>query len=65
VATPGLLPDARRIVEVLNAVYETDLLTRCRILSSSEAMPSGRCRPSALGMYALRDGLEDRIQECD
>jgi hypothetical protein len=26
-------------------------------LSSSVAMPSGRCRPSAFGMYALRDGF--------
>jgi hypothetical protein len=26
-------------------------------LSSSVAIPSGRCRPSAFGIYALRDGL--------
>ena len=27
------------------------------ILSSSAAMPSGRCRPSAFGMYCRRDGF--------
>ena len=30
---------------------------RWTILSSSVAMPSGRCRPSAFGMYERRDGL--------
>ena len=28
-----------------------------RNLSSNAATPSGRCRPSAFGMYALRDGF--------
>src|ERR1019366_2111209 len=35
----------------------TSTTARWTILSSSEAIPSGRCRPSAFGMYILREGL--------
>ena len=35
----------------------TSTTARWTILSSSAAMPSGRCRPSAFGMYTLRDGF--------
>src|ERR687885_705032 len=35
----------------------TSTTARWRILSSSAATPNGRCRPSAFGIYTLRDGL--------
>ena len=35
----------------------TSTTARWTILSSNVAMPSGRSRPSAFEMYALRDGL--------
>ena len=35
----------------------TSTTARWTILSSSEAIPSGRCRPSAFGMYTLREGF--------
>ena len=37
--------------------FSTSTTARWTILSSSAAIPSGRCRPSAFGMYTLRDGL--------
>ena len=37
--------------------FNTSTTARWTILSSSAAIPSGRSRPSALGMYTLRDGL--------
>ena len=39
------------------AVFSTVTTACCTTLSSSEAMPSARCRPSALGMSTRRDGL--------
>jgi hypothetical protein len=35
--------------------FNTSTTARCRILSSNVAIPSGLCRPSGFGMYALRD----------
>ena len=35
----------------------TSTRARWTSLSSSAAIPSGRCRPSVFGMYALRDGF--------
>ena len=34
----------------------TMVTARCATLSSKVGMPSGRCEPSALGMYARRTG---------
>ena len=40
-----------------STVRDTSTTARWRILSSSVAIPSGRCRPSGFGMYTLREGL--------
>ena len=37
--------------------FNTSTVARWTILSSSAVTPSGRCRPSALGMYTLRTGF--------
>ncbi|CAA9276234.1 MAG: hypothetical protein AVDCRST_MAG04-3373 [uncultured Acetobacteraceae bacterium] len=37
--------------------FSTSTSARWTTLSSSAAMPSGRCRPSGFGMYCRRDGL--------
>jgi hypothetical protein len=37
--------------------FSTSTTARWTILSSSAAMPSGRCRPSGLGMYCRLDGF--------
>ena len=37
--------------------FNTSTVARWTILSSSVGMPSGRCRPSALGMYARLTGF--------
>ena len=42
----------------------TSTTARWRSLSSSAATPNGRCRPSAFGMYTLRDGLA-RYRPCE
>ncbi len=35
----------------------TSTTARCTILPSNAGTPSGRCRPSAFGMYARRTGF--------
>jgi hypothetical protein len=42
----------------------TSATARWTILSSSDAMPSGRSRPSAFGMQARRDGTARNFPGC-
>ena len=44
--------------------FSTSTSARWTTLSSSAATPSGRCRPSALGMYALREGFARYAPRC-
>ena len=44
--------------------FNTSTAARWTILSSSDVTPSGRCRPSALGMYTLRTGLARYAPRC-
>ena len=44
--------------------FSTSTVARWTILSSSTGTPSGRCRPSAFGMYARRTGFARYAPRC-